>query len=334
MIKIDEEKIFSTIRDRMPRSVSLSGPDALMHKIQACAQNLTRAFDIPVYIIGDTSWGSCDLNSQAAEILSTDILFNIGHTVSIDSFYGKVIMINAFDDINFEEVATRCAKELKKKGFKSISIVTNSQHLCALVDVKQIFESYGYKVVIGKGKGQLNDSQVFGCEFYPATSIKDEIDAFVFLGQSIFHSAGIAIATEKPTFMLDPYFGEYSDVSEFASSLKKKAILSVYNSIDSNSIGIIVGLKEGQFARVKALEFKREFENLGKSVQLIAMSEITEDRIKIFSGIDIFIQLACPRISIDNHFNKPVLSTPQALTLIKLLKHEPVENFMLTNHWL
>jgi 2-(3-amino-3-carboxypropyl)histidine synthase len=73
---------------------------------------------------------------------------------------------------------------------------------------------------------------------------------------------------------------------------------------------------------------------LGKTVQLIAMSEITNDRIKIFNGIDIFIQLACPRISIDNHFSKPVLSTPQALTLIKLLKHEPVENFMLTNHWL
>jgi 2-(3-amino-3-carboxypropyl)histidine synthase len=334
MIKIDEEKIFLTIREKVPKSVSLSGPDGLMHKIQACAQRITSAFDIPVYIIGDASWGSCDLNSQAAEILATDLLFNIGHTVSLDSFYGKVIMIDAFDDINFEEIATRCAIGLKKNGFKTISIVTNSQHLCAVTDVKQIFERYGYKVVIGKGKGQLNDSQVFGCEFYPATSVKDEIDAFVFLGQSTFHSAGIAIATEKPTFMLDPYFGEYSDVSEFASSLKKKALLSVYNSIQSKSIGIIVGLKEGQFARIKALEFKREFENLGKTVQLIAMSEITNDRIKIFNGIDIFIQLACPRISIDNHFSKPVLSTPQALTLIKLLKHEPVENFMLTNHWL
>jgi 2-(3-amino-3-carboxypropyl)histidine synthase len=334
MIKIDEERIISTIRDRLPRSVSLSGPDALMHKIQNCAQKITDIFNIPVYIIGDTSWGSCDLNSHAAEILATDILFNIGHTISIDSFCDKVIMIDALDDINFDRVANLCAKGLKEKNFKTVSIVTNSQHLCALDSVKQIFEGNGYRVIIGKGKGQLRDAQVFGCEFYPASNIKDEVDAFLFLGQSVFHSTGIAIATEKPTFMLDPYFEEYSDVSEFASTLKKKAILSVYKSIDCNSIGIIIGLKEGQFARKKALELKSEFENLGKSVQLIAMSEITEDRIKIFGGIDVFIQVACPRISIDNHFSKPMLSTPQALTLIKLLKHEPVENFMLTNHWL
>lgn len=334
MIKIDEEKIISIIRDRLPRSVSLSGPDALMHKIQNCAQKITGIFNIPVYIIGDTSWGSCDLNSHAAEILATDILFNIGHTISIDSFSDKVIMIDALDDINFDRVANLCAKGLKKKNFKTVSIVTNSQHLCALDSVKQIFEGNGYRVIIGKGKGQLRDAQVFGCEFYPASNIREEVDAFLFLGQSVFHSAGIAIATEKPTFMLDPYFEEYSDVSEFASSLKKKAILSVYKSIDCNSIGIIIGLKEGQFARKKALELKSEFENLGKSVQLIAMSEITEDRIKVFGGIDVFIQVACPRISIDNHFSKPMLSTPQALTLIKLLKHQPVENFMLTNHWL
>lgn len=334
MIKIDEERIFSIIRNRKPGSVSLSGPDALMHKIQNCADKITDSFNIPVYIIGDTSWGSCDLNIHAAEMLATDILFNIGHTISMDSFCDKVIMIDAYDDINFERVAILCAKGLKAKKFSTVSLVTNSQHLCALDNVKQIFEEHGYNVVIGKGKGQLNDAQVFGCEFYPASNVKDVVDAYIFLGQSVFHSSGIAIATQKPTFMLDPYFEEYSDVSDFANSLKKKAILSVYKSMDSNSIGIIISLKEGQFARIKALELKREFENLGKTVQLIAMSEITDDRVNIFSGIDVFVQVACPRISIDNHFNKPMLSTPQALSLIKLLKHEPVEDFMLTSHWL
>ena len=33
-----------------------------------------------------------------------------------------------------------------------------------------------------KGKGQLNDGQVFGCEFYPASDLKKEVDAYVFLG--------------------------------------------------------------------------------------------------------------------------------------------------------
>jgi 2-(3-amino-3-carboxypropyl)histidine synthase len=75
-------------------------------------------------------------------------------------------------------------------------------------------------------------------------------------------------------------------------------------------------------------------ENLGKKVRLIALTEITDERIQIFKGIDAFIQVACPRIAIDNHFKKPMLSVPQALALIKLLKKEPIEDFLRVQHWL
>jgi 2-(3-amino-3-carboxypropyl)histidine synthase len=334
LISIDEETIFSVIATKKPRSVALSGPDALMHKIQKSAEKIAELYHIPAYIIGDNSWGSCDLNTHAAEVVGADILFNIGHTISMNSFGDKVVMIDAYDDISFENIATKCALELKRQNIRNISLVTSSQHLCAIHRVKEIFEEQGYNVIIGSGKGQLNEAQVFGCEFYPAYDVRDSVDAYIFLGQSVFHSAGIAIATQKPTFMLDPYFEEFSDVSDIANKLQKKTILSVYKSLDANSIGIIIGIKEGQFAHLKALNLKKTFENLGKSVQLIVMNDITDERIRIFTGIDVFVQVACPRISTDNHFHKPMLSVPQALSLIKLLKKEPVENFMQITHWL
>lgn len=334
MIRVDEDKIFATIKKYEPNSVALSGPDTLMHKIQICAKNISQTFNIPVYIIGDNSWGSCDLNTHAADMLGADILFNIGHFIAMDSFGHKVVMINAYDDVDFTPVAIRCAKHLKNKNIATIGLLTSSQHLSSLAKVKDIFEEYGYTVIIGGKKGQLNDGQVFGCEFYPAYDVRELVDVYVFLGQSVFHSVGIAIATQKPTFMLDPYFEEFSDVTSSALELQRKAILSVYRSMDAKNIGIIIGLKEGQFAKVKALDLKKTFEKLGKNVELIAMNEVTEDRIKIFSGIDAFIQVACPRISLDNYFEKPMLSVPQALSLAKLLKHERVENFMEARHWL
>jgi 2-(3-amino-3-carboxypropyl)histidine synthase len=334
MIRIDEDKIFSIIQKREPRSVSLSGPNAIMHKIQNCGTRISESFDIPVYIIGDNSWGSCDLNTDAARMLKTDILFNIGHSIAMDSFGEKVIMIDAYDDIGFEAVASKCAIGLKSTKITTIALVTNSQHIPALDEVRRIFEERGYNVIVGGKRGQLNDGQIFGCEFYPAYDVQDLVDAYVFLGQSVFHSVGIAMATNKPTFMLDPYFEEYSDVTRMAASLQKKAVLSVFNSLDAKSIGIIIGLKEGQFAQVKALELKKTFEGLGKTVQLIAMNEITEDKIKIFRGIEVFVQVACPRISIDNHFEKPMLSVPQAQALIKLLKHESIDDFLKARHWL
>lgn len=334
MIQIDEEKIHSTINERKPRSVALDGPDGLSKKIQSCAQKLSEKYQIPVYVIGDTSWGSCDLNLHAAETLGVDILFNIGHTIAMEKFGDKVVMIDAFDDVDFSEIASRCAIELKMKNFNKISLVTNSQYLPSVQKVKAIFESHGYEVVIGRGKGHLNDAQVFGCEFYPAYDSKNDVDAYIFLGQSIFHSASIAIVTQRPTFMMDPYFSEYSEINDIAQKLEKKAILSVLKAQDANTIGIIIGLKEGQFAKIKALEIKKMLEDLGKKIMLIAMTEITDERLLSFQGVDAFVQVACPRIGTDNHFLKPVLSVPQAISLIKILKGEPQEGFLQIKHWL
>ena len=332
-IKIDEKRMFEVIEQRKPRSVALNGPEGLIPKLQDAADHVTEKFGIETYVIGDTCWGSCDLNTHAADMLGTDILFNIGHTIAMETFGDKVVMIGAFDDISFDSVATKCARELQGK-YKAVSLLTDSQHLHQIEGVKKIFEDIGYEVIIGSGKGQLRDAQVFGCEFYPAFNVQKQVDAFIFLGQSMFHSASIAMSTEKPTFMLDPYFQEYSQVNEFALGMQKRAILSIYKALDAKKLGIIIGLKEGQFARVRALELKKEFEKLGKVVQMLALTEITDDRIMVFKGIDAFVQVACPRIATDNHFKKPMLSVPQALALIKLLKNEPIEDFLKVQHWL
>jgi len=85
---------------------------------------------------------------------------------------------------------------------------------------------------------------------------------------------------------------------------------------------------------VTALKFKKELESLGKKVQLFALTDITDDKLQNLRGVDAFIQVACPRISTDNHFHRPVLSTPQANALVKILKKENVENILQVPHWL
>jgi 2-(3-amino-3-carboxypropyl)histidine synthase len=333
MMLIDEKRIYEVIDARKPRSVALNGPEVLIPKMQTSADNISQRFGIPAYIIGDTCWGSCDLNTHAADMLGVEILFNIGHTIANETFGERVIMINAYDDISFDKVTRKCASSLNK-SYKTLSLLTDSQHLNQIGKVKEIFEEYGYRVIIGKGKGQLNDGQVFGCEFYPAFDIQNLVDAYIFLGQSRFHSVSVAMSTEKPTYMLDPYFEEYSQVNNIAQTFKKKAILSIYRAVDAERIGIIIGLKEGQFAKIQALKLKKLFEQLGKRVQLIAMTNITDQHVQIFKGLDAFVEVACPRIAIDDHFDKPMLSVPQAFALIKLLKNEPIEDLLKIHHWL
>jgi len=331
MIKIDEDTIFKEIKKRKAVSVALNAPDGLLPKVQETASKIMKRFGIPAYVLADTTWGSCDLNSNGAKVLGADVLFNIGHTISLDFIEKNVVMIDAFDDISFEKIAKKSLISLRGKV---ISLITDSQHLHQIEPVRKIFEEDGIKVKIGKGKGQLNDGQVFGCEFYPATEIKEEIDANVFLGQSNFHAAGIALATNKPTYVMDPYFNELREITEFAKKLQKKATLTIYKAAEAKTIGIIVGLKEGQLSKTTALKFKREFEKEGMEVQLFALTNITNERLQNIKGIDAFIQVACPRISTDNHFDKPLLSTPQASALLKILRRESIDGYLEIPHWL
>ena len=331
MIVIDEQKIFEVISEKKPISVAINGPDGILPKIQETAQHIMEKFDIPAFVLGDATWGTCDLNSNGAKVLGAEILFNVGHTNKLDTFEDNVVMIDAFDNITFDKVLPKC---IERFNGKTISLITDSQHLHEVDHVKKFLEENNISVKIGKGKGQLNDGQVFGCEFYPAMEIKDDVDGNLFLGQSNFHAAGIALSTKRPTFVLDPYFNEIRDVTEFANKLEKKATLSIFKAADAQIFGIIVGLKEGQFAKLTALKIKKELENVGKNVQLLALTDITNDRLRNFTSIDAFIQVACPRISTDNQFDKPVLSTPQAYALLKHLNNEEIGNYLEISHWL
>ena len=331
MIIIDEEKIFDIIEARKPTSVALNGPDGLLPKVQDLTLRIGEKYGIPAYLLADTTWGTCDLNSNGAKVLNAEILFNIGHTNSMETFEKNVMMIDAFDDISFDRVVKKCTELLQGK---TISLITDSQHLNQIESIKNVLEENGVNVKIGKGSGQLNDGQVFGCEFYPATEMIDDVDANVFLGQSNFHAAGVALATNKPTYILDPYFNEIREITDFARKLQKKATLEIYKAVDAETFGVIVGLKEGQISKLTALKFKKELESAGKIVHLIALTDITNERLRNLKDIDAFIQVACPRISTDNRFDKPLLSTPQAVALMKLLRKENIENYFQIKHWL
>ena len=338
LIIVDQKRIFEIISEKKPVSVSLNGPDGMLPQVQETAKSISARFGIPAYVLADTTWGTCDLNTNGSKILGADIQFNIGHTINSEMVGGsdtKTFLINAFDDVSFDSVTSKCIQELGD-NIHNISLVTDSQHLHQVDHVRELLERGGIHVHIGKGKGQLNDGQVFGCEFYPVVETKSHVvvDAHLFLGQSDFHAAGIALATGLPTYVMDPYFNEVREVTEFANKLKKKATLAIYKAADAKTFGVIVGLKEGQLSKVFALKIKKELENVGKDVQLFALTDITNERLMNLRGIDAFIQVACPRISTDNKFDKPVLSTPQANALLKVLHHEDIGEYLQIPHWL
>ena len=140
MIIIDEKTIFDIIIQKKPVTVALNAPDGMLPQVQQTAINITKKFDIPAFVLADTTWGTCDLNSNGAKVLGAEILFNIGHTNKLETFPGEqdnVIMIDAFDDISFDNVIPKAIEILKGK---TISLITDSQHLHQVDSVKKKLE--------------------------------------------------------------------------------------------------------------------------------------------------------------------------------------------------
>lgn len=324
-LKVDKETIVKILEESHPKRIVFNAPDGLLPVTRRLATELESEYNLQAIVISDPSYGSCDTVDADAQRLGADVAFHIGHTVTVKKFGKITYAIDAFDDIPFDQVTLNLEKVLRARKFASVGLVAFAQHLSELQKVSQILERDGFGALIGKGMGQLHDGQVFGCEFYPAYNIKDKVDAMILLGPSMFHAIGLCLSTGKPTFMLDPYQNEVTDVQKTAEERLKKAVLSIYKARDATNLGIIIGLKEGQIMADQSVRLKAQLEKFGKQVQLIALREITADRLNAMTEIEAFVQTGCPRISVDGYtFSKPVLSVPQTDALINLLSGKEV----------
>ena len=86
---------------------------------------------------------------------------------------------------------------------KTIGLATTVQFLDFVDEIRQHLESRGKIIFIDKAR-QKYDGQLLGCDVEGADKIKDDVDAFLYIGTGIFHPLGIALSIDKEVFCYDP----------------------------------------------------------------------------------------------------------------------------------
>ncbi|MDG6939207.1 MAG: diphthamide biosynthesis enzyme Dph2 [Nitrososphaerota archaeon] len=331
---IGRDQIDKIIEREKPKRVGLEAPDGLLDHLLRLSQEITKKHGVETVVLLDNTWGTCDLVNFDVKRLGVDLVFNIGHSIGVEKLGRHTYLIDAEYRADFRPVLDRAVELLRKSGYSSVGVVTISNHKSQLDAAIEYLRQKGIEAQKGEAEGPLFDGQVFGCNFHSARKIIGDVQAFLFMGQSRFHSLGVCLSTRKPTFMLDPFFNEVVNIAPEAALFEKKAILSIYKARDARSFGIIMSLKEGQLFRKQALELKQELEKLGKVVQLFSLREITAQRLKALRGIDAFIETACPRVSMDNYdFDRPVLSYQQGMGLVRLFKGQEMGDVFDYSFW-
>jgi 2-(3-amino-3-carboxypropyl)histidine synthase len=199
----------------------------------------------------------------------------------------------------------------KMARYVSIGLITTSQHLHLLESAANILSKERKKPVIG--------GQILGCNVANAERIKDEVDAFLYIGSGMFHPSAYLRSIDLPLFVANPYTDEvieYSDAENGKWEKKQKA--RIMRCVEATVYGILISTKTGQFNYEAAEKIKKKLVMHGRKAYIFSGAELSPDRLLGYK-VDAWVNTACPRIA-DDHYDKPVINPEELDTLLELIK--------------
>jgi len=315
---LEESRLREEIIKRGAKRVLIQLPEGLRTKASIVASIIENAGALAI-VSADPCYGACDLAIPEAESLSADLIVHFGHSELVKSEKVPVVYFEARAMIGVGKVVEEALHLLEP--WKKVGLVTTIQHLNKLDEVRGMLNEAGKTVVVGDARRMTYPGQIIGCDYNNAESIKDEVEAFLFLGGGRFHPIGLAIDIMKPTIVADIYEGRaYSIDSEVQATIKKRwACIS--KAKESKNFGVLIGLKTGQKNIEAALRVKDLLVEKNKKATLLALREMNNTVLLQFPELEAFVNTSCPRVSF-GEFQKPVLTIREALVMLGELEWE------------
>ena len=140
--------------------------------------------------------------------------------------------------------------ELKIDG--QIGVVTTIQHL------EQAKKACSGNFIFG--------GQILGCNFNSALKIRNKVDKYLYVGTGEFHPIGLALATGKEVYILNPlskkfYKLDNSEVLRYKNKIKG----AVLKFLNAKKVGLLITLKEGQYNPGKYIGMKEKLKEADRT---------------------------------------------------------------------
>jgi 2-(3-amino-3-carboxypropyl)histidine synthase len=323
---LDLGKVINKINSKEIKNIIIQIPEGLKIHFSRIVEKLESETDSNIIISGDPCFGACDLIDNKFKKIEIELIIQIGHTPipSLKKYSSKTEYINAESDIDVSDVIMKAMPIIDKE---KIGLVTTAQHIHMLKKVETLLKENNFKPIIGRGDKRIfYPGQIIGCNFTSASSVKNKVDTFLFIGSGSFHPIGLLMATEKPVIACDPYTKEVRirELNDFKDMILRQRYGAIARSTNAKKFGIIIGAKIGQQRLERALEIKKLLKDNNKKAYLISMEYINSSILESYLDIDCFISTACPRIAIDDYmqYKTPIITPVELEILLKEKKWE------------
>lgn len=301
------------IRSCGSKRVALQFPEGLLMFACTISDIIESFTDADTLIMGDVTYGACCVDDYTAKALGADLLVHYGHSclVPIDTTNG-INMLYVFVDIKIDSLHFVETLRLNFETGSRLAFVSTIQFVTTLQSVAKDLEKE-FKVRIPQCK-PLSPGEILGCT---SPTLPQDTDAIIYLGDGRFHLESIMIA--NPTvaaYRYDPYSKIFSREFYDFERMHANRRSAVSTASTSQTFGVILGTL-GRQGSPKVLQTISDQLTLHeKDFVIVLMSEIFPDKLRLFPTIDSWVQVACPRLSIDwsSAFDKPLL-TPYELSV-------------------
>ena len=297
------EDVIKKLKKLKARKVFIQFPEGLRLRVQGIAKNLEKS-GFEVVLCVEKCFGACDVREHEAKLLRCDVILHIGHEEFLKGKELPIIYWEYFIEANPIPILE---KEFEKlKNFKSIGLVTSIQFVKTIPPVKEYLERKGKKIFTHKALH--HPGQVLGCNLEAAKAIEKKVDCFLAISAGEFYAAGLVLQTDKPVLNLDLERGDIHSLEEFKRRTQKIVAWNRAQLEEAKRIGLLVSWKRGQLE--SPFDLKKKLEKAGKEVYVLAMDEITPEKIEGLK-LDFLINMSCPRVGIDDQakYSIPILNS-------------------------
>lgn len=277
-----------------------------------------------VFILGDVTYGACCVDDLSAAALDADLLIHYGHSCLIPVDNTVIPCLYVFVDIKIDvsklisTIKLNLSDVVGDMDLNKIVLAGTIQFGTAIRVAKPELEKLGFRVLVPQSK-PLSAGEVLGCT--APTIIGKEIgevgeNVLVFVADGRFHLEAFMIANPGiKAFRYDPYMGKLFLEEYDHKGMKECRQNAILKAREAKNWGIVLGTlgRQGNPRILDRLEKKMIEKDLDWTVVL--MSELSPARIALFGdSVDAWIQIACPRLSIDwgDAFVKPFLNPFEA----------------------
>lgn len=308
------QKTIWRIKELGVKTVALQMPEGLLLFATTIVDIIREFTGADAIIMGDVTYGACCIDDLTAKALGVELLVHYGHSCLVPmepTSDFKVLYV--FVDVKIDSLHFIETVKLNFPVSKRIALVSTIQFVTTLQAVSSKLTELGYNIKVPQFK-PLSPGEILGCT---APMVKCS-DVLIYLGDGRFHLEAAMIANPKvDAYKYDPYdkklTREHYNHDEMRM-VRKEAILQASTS---TNFGVIMGTLGRQGSPKVVEHLCKRLESNNKTTTIILLSEIFPNKLKLFCGLEAFVQIACPRLSIDwgRAFHRPLL-TPYELSVV------------------